>query len=359
MSSSPSKIKKRIIKFVTVLCILLLLTLVILPIALTYIIYDSSFNIRFETYSATAFKLEDFDGLQRTRYTFKSNDSQTLVGYKYYSSTTAPLGLIVLAHGFGGGGHNGYMDVISYFVQNGFWVFAYDATGNDESEGTTSGLQQALIDLDFSLNFVKRHSDFRNLPIMLFGHSWGGYAVSAVLNLHKDIKAVCEVAGFNNPKTFLHNECRKGLGAYSAIVMPYMNHYVQSKFSEYTDYTAVDGFANSTAQVVVVHAKDDDIVPFENAQTIIGSYDNDERFLFITPETGGHSNVLYSPKGIEYVEELNAALSKFAQEKGENFTAELKEKWIQRNLDRNLWADRLNYKLFDQIISVFVQSATE
>ncbi|WP_370631506.1 serine aminopeptidase domain-containing protein [Peptoniphilus sp. KCTC 25270] len=44
-------------------------------------------------------------------------------------------GIIIIAHGFGGGGHNSYLDCINYFAQNGYYVFAYDATGNDESEG--------------------------------------------------------------------------------------------------------------------------------------------------------------------------------------------------------------------------------
>ncbi len=356
MKENSSKTKSRIIRLVTVLCILVLFALVILPIILAYTIYDSSFNVRFDTYAPTAFKLEDFDGLEREKYSFSSADDQKLVGYKYCVENQQPQGLVVFAHGFGGGGHVGYLDCINYFAHNGFWVFAYDATGNDESDGLVGGLQQALVDLDYALKFVKRHSDFKNLPLLLFGHSWGGYAVSAVLNLHKDVKAVCEIAGFNNSMEFLHDESKKGLGGYTSIVMPYVNAHVNRKFGEYTTYTALDGFASSKAEVIVIHAKDDEVVPFQNAQIIEQTYKNDNRFHFFLFDKGGHSNLLYSAEGLAYVDELNAALVKYANEKAESFNAELKEKWINKNLDRARWANRLNYDLFQQITEIFTQA---
>jgi len=95
-----------------------------------------------------------------------------LTGYKYYREDTEINGLVVLAHGFGGGQRN-YMHISNYFASNGYAVFAYDATGNDESEGEAVGsLPQSVVDLDYALRFVKSNSDFAGLPIALWGHSW-------------------------------------------------------------------------------------------------------------------------------------------------------------------------------------------
>ncbi|MCR5213902.1 MAG: hypothetical protein K6E10_05765 [Eubacterium sp.] len=44
-------------------------------------IYNDNFNKRFESYEPLKFKVEDFDGLTRTRYEFKSNKGHTIVGY--------------------------------------------------------------------------------------------------------------------------------------------------------------------------------------------------------------------------------------------------------------------------------------
>lgn len=42
---------------------------------------------------------------------------------------------------------------------------------------------------------VERSDDFNGLPIMPVGHSWGGYAVSAVLNYDHNINAVVSFSG--------------------------------------------------------------------------------------------------------------------------------------------------------------------
>ena len=119
--------------------------------ALSVMVYNENFNLRFESYEPLMLYVDDFDGLQRTKYEFTSNKGQKLVGY-LYSSGENQSGIIVMAHGFGGGGHNSYMDCANYFARHGYYVFAYDATGNDESEGEgVGGLPQGVIDLDLSL----------------------------------------------------------------------------------------------------------------------------------------------------------------------------------------------------------------
>ncbi|GFI19069.1 hypothetical protein IMSAGC009_04249 [Lachnospiraceae bacterium] len=105
--------------------------------------------------------------------------------------------LSVMAHVFGGGGHNSYMDCVNYFACHGYYVFSYDATGNDESEGEgVGGLPQGVIDLDYAITFVEESGKFPSLPIVLFGHSWGGYSVSSVLTYPPRSKSRYSVFGF-------------------------------------------------------------------------------------------------------------------------------------------------------------------
>ena len=53
------------------------------------------------------------------------------------------------------------MDVADYLSSNGYLVFAYDATGNDESEGdAVNGLPQGIIDLDYAIRFIKESNEF-------------------------------------------------------------------------------------------------------------------------------------------------------------------------------------------------------
>jgi pimeloyl-ACP methyl ester carboxylesterase len=149
--------------------------------ALSVIIYNENFNQRFESDEAFIRHVDDFDGLQRTKYEFVSNKGQKLTGY-LYTTEEKPHGIVVMSHGFGGGGHNSYMDCANYFAHHGYCVFSYDATGNDESEGEgVGGLPQGVIDLDYAITFVEESGNFPDLPIVLFGHSWGGYSVAVYL----------------------------------------------------------------------------------------------------------------------------------------------------------------------------------
>ena len=177
--------------------------------ALTVYIYNENFNRRFQSYEPRMLRLEDFDGLERTRYEFPSDKGQMLAGY-LYSFGEGQHGIVIIAHGFGGGGHNSYMDVADYFARNGYLVFAYDATGNDESEGKgVGGLPQGVIDLDHAISFVEESGNFPELPIMLFGHSWGGYSVCSVLSLHPEVKAVIACSGFNSSPDMFEAEGRR------------------------------------------------------------------------------------------------------------------------------------------------------
>ena len=71
-------------------------------------------NQRFESYEPLRLHVGDFDGLQCTEYKFPSDKGQMLAGY-LYSASSVPRGIIIIAHGYGGG-HNSYMDGANYFA---------------------------------------------------------------------------------------------------------------------------------------------------------------------------------------------------------------------------------------------------
>nr|WP_300838032.1 hypothetical protein [uncultured Acetatifactor sp.] len=70
---------------------------------LSVMVYNENFNQRFESYEPLMLYVDDFDGLHRTKYEFPSNEGQKLAGYMY-SSGENQRGIVVMAHGFGGGG---------------------------------------------------------------------------------------------------------------------------------------------------------------------------------------------------------------------------------------------------------------
>ncbi len=355
MQKKSSKKKKIII---SVLCFLVAFIIGGMW-GLSVMIYNENFDKRFETYKPYMYYVEDFEGLSRTQYKFESDKGQQLTGYMY-SSGENQKGVVVIAHGFGGGGHNSYMDVADFFAKNGYYVFAYDATGNDESDGDgVGGMPQGVIDLERVISFVKSSEDYGKLPIVLFGHSWGGYSVCSVLNFHPDVKAVIECSGFDSSAGMFESEGKKVAGDGIYAIMPFVKLHEFIKYGKYATSTATDGFENSEASVMVVHSEGDKVVPVEYGYDIFyDKYKDNERFTFIRPENSEHDHVYHDKT---YINEFNAEFDKWLgtldydynlAENKECFTKD-KANYINENLDRKKWSDMLDKKMFEQFLEFY------
>ncbi|WP_200798712.1 alpha/beta hydrolase family protein [Bacillus tuaregi] len=342
--------RKFIITFITVIVFLLL----IMPFVLSAMIYEDNFGDRYETYAPMARSIDEFYGLNYQRHTFTSNQGQVLVGYKYFRNLENSKGVVVISHGLGGGGHNSYMDVADYFASNGYMVFAYDATGNDESEGrSVKGIPQGLIDLDFALQYVKQASDFEGLPIMLFGHSWGGYAVGSGLNLHPDVKAVVMVAGFNKSMDIIEEEGKKIAGDGIHFLLPYISFYERMKLGKYATYNCIKGFENSEAGVMIIHSTDDEMISQENGFDVFyDHYKSNPRFCFMKYEDRGHDYIYYSDRSREYKAEFNRKFDEYINSLDKEFTSEIKESYLSDNLDKKILFD-LDEDLMKSIVKFY------
>lgn len=344
--------KKR--KIIIILSVVLLVILLIVPFGLSVMIYEDNFGNRYETYVPMSRSIDEFEGLKLQNYTFTSDQEQKLAGYKYYRDNETVKGVVIIAHGLGGGGHNSYMDVANFFTLNDYVVFAYDATGNDDSEGSSvRGLPQGVIDLDYAIQFVKQTSDFNGLPIMLFGHSWGGYSVGSVLNLHPDIKAVVMVAGFNRSVDILEEEGRRIAGDGIQVLLPYFSLYERFKFGEYASYNCIDGFENTDAGVMIIHSADDEMISQKMSYDVFWDiYENKPRFSFVKYENRGHNYVYYSNTSRDYKDEFNEKFDQYLNTLDGELTAEIKESYFNDNLEKKLLFD-LDLELMNSIVSFY------
>lgn len=350
--------KKDTPKRVIISCLISLAVLTfVLPFSLSVYIYESNFGERYETYAPTAFHISDFKGLAVSECTFPSNSGQKLEGYLYSKGDDEKKGVVVIAHGLGGGGHNTYMDIADYFASNGYFVFAYDATGNDKSEGdSVRGLPQGVIDLDYALRYVKADTQMKDLPIVLFGHSWGAYSVSSVLNLHPDVKAVVSGAGFNRSMDMIEAEGRNIMGDGISVMLPYVSLYESIKFGKYADYSALDGFENSDADIMVIHSSDDTVVPPQYGyDRYIEKYENDSRFVFIRLEDYGHNGVFQSGASRAYWKQFNQDFEQYVASLETELTAEIKAEYINAHLDKSK-AYGLDTELLGKILAFYDKS---
>ena len=351
------KSKKKAVIIVLVSAIVLL---IIGWWAFCVMMYNENFNVRCDSYEPLMLRTEDFDTLECKEYSFPSDNEQMLAGY-LYSVGSDQQGIIVIAHGFGGG-HNSYMDVANYFASNGYYVFAYDATGCDKSEGKgVGGVPQGVIDLDHAITFVEESKDIPELPVMLFGHSWGGYCVCNVLNYHPEIKAVIECSGFNCSSDMFESGGKSQAGDVIYAMTPFIKIHERFKYGKYASNTAMDGFENTDASILVLHSADDNVIGIEYGyDKYYEKYKDDPHFTFIKFEDRGHNEVFNDPDNT-YKDEFNTGFDKWletldydynAEENKERFKAD-KAEYITENLDHTKWSTRLDEDLFSQFLDFY------
>ncbi|SFB09207.1 hypothetical protein SAMN05216249_1096 [Acetitomaculum ruminis DSM 5522] len=351
--------KKRKRKILIIISSLLLLLVVGWGIFCVRI-YDENINIRCETYDLTKLRVEDFDGLNCKEYSFPSDKGQMLAGY-LYSAGEHQRGIVIIAHGFGGG-HNSYMDCANYFAQNGYFVFAYDATASDKSEGDGIGCTpQGVVDLDKAISYIESNEDIPDLPIVLFGHSWGAYSAYNVLTYHPEIKAVIGGAGFNKSSDMFESFGKKSVGNIIYALMPFVKLHEFVHYGKYAVNTALDAFEASDAQVMVVHSTDDDIIMTEYGYDLFyDKYKDNPRFKFVKFKDRGHNKLFFDPDNT-YVDEFNEQYQNWranldydtdAKENHDRFIKD-EAKYYKEHLDRSKYCNRLEKKLFKKFLNFY------
>lgn len=357
--------KKRSKKKIVLLTLLIVILMIIAGWwAFCVKMYNENFDVSANSYEPLMLRVEDFEGLECTEYSFPSDKGQKLAGY-LYSSGEEQHGIVIISHGFGGGGHNSYMDVADYFAKNGYYVFAYDATAMDKSEGEgLGGVPQGVIDLDHAISFVEAESDIPDLPIVLFGHSWGGYCVSSVLTFHPEIKAVIECSGFDRSSDMFESGGKSQAGGIIYTMTPFIRIHEYFKYGKYAKNTAMDGFDATDANIMIVHSADDGVIGIEyGLDKYYEKYKDNSRFKFIRFEDRGHNEVFNDPNNT-YKDDFDTKFDSWTKTLDYDYKAEENRKrflddkanYITENLDHEKWSHRLDEGLFAQFLEFYEQS---
>ncbi len=286
-----------------VLAVILVLCVALYIVAMS--IYSGSFDYRCDTAESARFNIADFPELERERHSFNTMQGHKLVGYLYGSTSVEEKAVIVFAHGMGGGGQVGYMDIFNFMAQQGYYVFAYDATANDESEGEVmGGLPQGYIDLDYAISYAQGIEEIKDLPFLLMGYSWGGMSVTNVLNYHPEVKGVVSLAGWNKSMDMIDHVGCGMVGPVAKLLLPFASVYEFFMYGNYAFSTSMDGFENSDCPIMVVHGEKDSTIPIEYGYgKYIAKYGNSDRFVFksytdrdhdvVRDESGAHDMALF------------------------------------------------------------------
>ena len=178
----------------------------VITFLLAFLCLHAAFGVRCEgNPHLRYFTHEDFEDLDARPVSFLSNRGQRLNGAVYTCREAEPSGLVIFAHGMGGG-HLSYTTDIRTIAKAGFAVLAYDNTGTMASEGRSlRSFYQAVNDLRAALDFVHGDATLSKYRIVLVGHSWGGYTVCQALAFAED--QVAGAVAFSPPDSAAHVIC--------------------------------------------------------------------------------------------------------------------------------------------------------
>ncbi|MEG1608890.1 MAG: alpha/beta hydrolase, partial [Clostridia bacterium] len=211
----------------------------IIPLIFTAIFYNYLFGFRCERTTSCS-RMDMYPDLKKEKMDFYSG--KTLLDAACYTSKVADgsKGLLVFCHGIGCGKDN-YINRIDYFTKQGFVVFAYDMTGVCDSGGKGQrGVPQATLDLKCALEFVATKSQFDGMPVVVYSHSWCGFAAASVLNYGDfGIKALVTCGGFNTSSDISRIYIRKFMGSMDKLVMPYVAMVEYLRFGKVARYKAI------------------------------------------------------------------------------------------------------------------------
>lgn len=323
--------------------------MVLICLSLVMIMYESTFGKRFEIYHSPHLpKLTDYPRLESEPVTFPSKRGYKYTGSYYYNKAVKEFkGLIVFSHGIYDG-HLSYLPEMSYFADRGYKIFGFDNTGCHLSGGKSMrGLPQSAEDLDAVLKVLTLEN---KLPLFLFGHSWGGYAVSAVSCYHLyDIKAVFVQSGFNRSTDMVLEEGSRMVGRWLYLFAPYIRLYERIKYGRAAGYTAQKGIAAASAngtKFLVLHSTDDKTISL--AHSVLANVIRNENITLITEKHKGH-NSLDSDKAIQHKKKLDKAM---CAELGYNPTFEARRQYYAQHEDRKLY-DELDLRLMKLVADFF------
>lgn len=234
---------------------------------------------------------------QRQAVSFPSNHGDILHGY-VYSYDVPRKALIVLCHGYGMT-MNDYLPECERFCRSGYAVLAFDGSGVGESEGILYGLPQHIFDLAACLDYVNSDPELSALPLLIYGHSWGGYSADCVSLLgHYPIQGLISASAFLGSLSALKPHMERHWSHAARLPLLGAQLYQRLKFGPLADATAADGLKKLDAPALILQSRDDGIIPFQdNYLVLCDTFRDDPRKIFLPLD--GHNHNITTPSDVD------------------------------------------------------------
>lgn len=251
---SKARVKRIVIGLLLIVVVFNIVAIVGVNIAYNKVFSRADYK-EYNTVFYNTYDQIDTNKYKREKLFIKSGENK-LAGYLYGQESTK--GLIIISPG-----HGDASDIklpeITYFVDKGWMVLCYDYTGCYASEGSSMiGYVQAPKDLDAVLHYVESDHRFDKLPVMLFGHSLGAYASTAVLQYKHNITSVVAASGFDDPTKQWEYSVKRSTSVFGCLFSPYSKMLMKTKFGDMNHFSAIDGINLTKIPILIMQGTTDE-----------------------------------------------------------------------------------------------------
>jgi hypothetical protein len=224
-------------------------------------------------------------GLAYRDVALKTSDGLTLSAW--WVPAQPARAVVLFCHG-NGGNISHRLDTLALFHRLGLSTLIFDYRGYGRSEGMPSE-QGTYLDAEAAWRHLVDEMGIAPHNIVLFGRSLGG-VVAAHLAQDRQAGALILESAFTSVPDIGHE------------IYPFFPIHTLSRFS----YNARTYVSRARSPVLVVHSRDDEIVPFHHGQALFEAAPQPKEFLEIR---GGH-NVGFLSSGRQYEQGLADFLSR-------------------------------------------------
>ena len=200
---------------------------------------------------------------------------------------------LVILHGWGGNAEM-MLPIAAPFHKAGINILLIDSRNHGNSDPDSfSSMPRFAEDLNKSVDWLKQNHPNKSQKIAVLGHSVGASAVLLAASKNKDIDAVISISAFAHPEwlmqRFLENLHLRSLRlpqVLIALILRYIQWIIGHSF---VDIASLHVVCDVEVPILLVHGKEDTVVPIEDARAIIDHCPDPHITLFEIDDAGHES----------------------------------------------------------------------
>ncbi len=223
-------------------------------------------------------------GLPYENITLKTEDGKKLIGWLIYSEKSK--GIIICLHGYPAN-KSDILPVVEFLYPE-FSLLLFDFRAHGESQGKVCyfGLKEFL-DVKSAIDLIKNNEKVKNLPIGVWGYSFGGAVGIISAAKYKDIKSLVTDSAFANFPDMVKNYY-KNLGPLKYIFSSFSIFLGRHVFRSDFKLNSPENFISSlTCPILIIHSRNDDFVPFVHAEKLYEKANQPKEIYIVEgPHTG-------------------------------------------------------------------------